>query len=837
MRLRCSLAALTAAAAFAAPAASQDVELLAEHYGTPLPPGYVAWRATHPEAFRFAHGRASRMRALMRAYAPRGGAGLTDPLAVLGPREGTVAGTFRIPVLLGLYSDSPADAVPYPRDGLAEAYFGSGPGTVTAYYGEVSGGKVTLVGDVQDWVRGALSQAQTTGGVSGLQSPGRVGDFIVSLLEAEPAIDWGQFDNDGPDGVPNSGDDDGFVDALAVIQPTSGAECGGSQSSNRIWSHKWSLSGSGTGAWATPTSAANGGFIRVDDYFIQPAISCSGVQLNEIGVFTHEAGHAFGLPDLYDTFEGDGKANGAGNWDLMATGAWGCDGKTASTPCHMGAWSKAVLGWVDVQTLTPDADLGTIVLPSVESTQTVLRVAAEDGSGEYFLLENRESLGFDKFLLGTGLLVWQINPAVLAARWASNSVNGINAEQGVWLRQADGKADLQTPGGGRGDAGDPFPYTGSVAGNDAFHAATNPAARSKLGSATGLTLLDIQRVGQDVSFRALTRFTRVTIRSEGDAGGGGLFTVDGAAVAGTSHTYAAAPFEEHQVEALAGEAIDEGKRRPFIEWTDDPGAVRVREVDTPLEDVTLTARYGGLQLELAVALSGGVNGIAPGSILSEPPAEDLWFTENATVTVEAVARRGFGFLAWSGALEGQPNPATITMDVPKQGGADFEITYDLPDASVAFTASEPQDRRLEPDNGNAPYVWTVLSGTLPDGMSLDVTGRLAGSAMVTGSFPMLLKVRDALGLTAQGTITLDVQAPVISAAQLASPFLLTGPTLTHEQRLFLDRQGNRNSNYDLGDFRAWVLANPGLPMTAELRALAGAEPSTSPRPGSGEVTR
>ncbi len=369
MRLRSTLVASIALAVFAAPVASQDVELLSEIYGTPLPPGYRAWRAQHPEAFRFAHGRAARMRTLVRTFAPRGGASLADPLSVIGPREGAVVGTFRIPVLLGLYSDSPTETVPYPRDGLESAYFGTGSGTITAYYSEVSGGRVTLEGDVRDWVRGSLTQAQTAGGASGLQPPARVGDFITSLLEAQPDIDWGAYDNDGPDGVPNSGDDDGFVDALAVIQPTSGAECGGSQSSNKVWSHKWSLSSATTShsAWASTTPSANGGFVRVDDYFIQPAISCSGVQLNEIGVFTHEAGHAFGLPDLYDTYDGDGKSNGAGNWDLMATGAWGCDGRTPSTPCHMGAWTKAVLGWADVVTLDPDTDLGTLVLPPVES--------------------------------------------------------------------------------------------------------------------------------------------------------------------------------------------------------------------------------------------------------------------------------------------------------------------------------------------------------------------------------------------------------------------------------------------------------------------------------------
>ncbi len=831
MRLRSTLVALTALVALAAPAAAQDVELLSEIHGTPLPPGYRAWREAHPDAFRFAHGRAARMRGLARTLQLQGAARASDVMAVLGPREGAVTGTYHIPVVLGLYSDSPDGSVPIARDVIQGAYFGTGPNTIRAYYYEVSGGRVTLEGDVQDWVRASLTQAVVTGGTSGLTSPARVGDFIVSLLQALPSMDWGAFDNDGPDGVPNSGDDDGYVDALAVIQPTSGAECGGAQKENRIWSHKWSLSSATSthSAWLTPTPAAKGGFVRVDDYFIQPALSCSGVELNEIGVFTHEAGHAFGLPDLYDTYDGDGKHAGDGNWDLMATGSWGCDGRTPSTPCHMGAWSKEMLGWADVVTLSPDTDLGTLTLLPVEDGGTIYRVDAEDGSGEYYLLENRERIGFDRNVLGTGMLVWQINPQIIASRWQGNAVNAYS-DLGVWIRQADGLAQLETPGGGRGDSGDPYPYTGSASENHVFHAASNPASRSDQGTATGLTLLDIERVGQDVSLRALTRFTRVTVGSEGDAGAGGLLTVDGAAVPEATHTYQSAPFEEHSVEAAAGEALGEGIRRPFVEWKDEPTAPRLRTVDTPIEDVTLTARYGGRELELSVDLSGGVDGISPGTIQSDPVGDGLWFEEGSTVTVEAVPRRGFGFLAWTGALEGQPNPATVTMDAPVQAGADFEVTYAFAPTSLTIPAAESATRQLAPENGNAPYTWTLLSGTIPEGLNLEADGRLMGAATVTGTFPLQLKVKDSIGLTAEGTLALQVDAPVLTVAALASPFLLTGPTLTAEQQRFLDRQGNNDTHYDLGDFRAWVLANPGLPLSAQVRALVGAD-DPPPPPG------
>ena len=58
----------------------------------------------------------------------------------------------------------------------------------------------------------------------------------------------------------------------------------------------------------------------------------------EIGVFCHEFGHAFGLPDLYD---GSG-SSGIGHWGLMGSGNW----NTPTNPAHFDAWCKSQLGWI-----------------------------------------------------------------------------------------------------------------------------------------------------------------------------------------------------------------------------------------------------------------------------------------------------------------------------------------------------------------------------------------------------------------------------------------------------------------------------------------------------------
>jgi M6 family metalloprotease-like protein len=651
-----------------------------------------------------------------------------------------------------------------------------------------------------------------------------VGPFIKDALERLPEMDWGLYDNDGPDGLPNSGDDDGFVDALAVLHPTRGAECGGSDQEDRIWSHRWTLTSASGSPYVTGSAAATGGFIRIDDYVVQPTLSCTGGELSEIGVFTHELGHAFGLPDLYDTYSDDGKHSGAGNWDLMGTGSWGCDSHSPERPCHLGAWSKAVLGWVDVVALPPDTDLGALTVPPVQTSGTVFRVDGGDGSGEYFLLENRQRESFDLNLPAAGLLIWHIDPSLVASRWPVNTINGFQ-RMGVWLRQADGFNHLGVPGAGRGDPNDPFPYEGGLRENRVFHAAAEPSARSHEGVATGTTITDIRRVGENIELNVSTRFSRITVSSTGDTGSGGLFSVDGVGVPEPTYTFLSAPFDERTVEAAPGDPIEDGVRSPFLGWLDDPQAPRIRTIETPMEDVGLTAEYGGRQVELGIVAIGGVNDIAPATFVTEPASDDLWFDDGVTVSVEAVTKTGFDFLGWTGALAGQPNPATIVMLGPVHAGASFLLTYALSPTTVNLTAAVTENVRLEPENGNPPFTWWVVQGALPRGLALDNGGTVRGAAVEVGSFPLTLEVWDSIGLTARGEVTLVVAEPTFSTAQLASPFLLSGEPLDPIQTRFLDAQGNGNGAYDLGDFRSWVLAHPGLPMSAPLRALI-AQPRT-----------
>jgi hypothetical protein len=294
----------------------------------------------------------------------------------------------------------------------------------------------------------------------------------------------------------------------------------------------------------------------------------------------------------------------------------------------MTAWSKSILGWVEVETLPPGTDVEAMALPPVETTGKIYRVESGDGSGEYLLLENRQRIGFDQNLYDPGLLIWHIDPATLAAMWPTNRVNSDGERLGVWLRQADGSNDLARAGGGRGDAGDPFP--GSY-GRTEMHAGTRPSSWTHDGAAMGITLLDIQSAGEDMRFRAVVGYQPLSLRTEGSPSGKGLISVDGVTSEAPEWIFESAPFQEHSISAAPGEELETGIRVGFAGWTD--GAPRVREYQTGLFPDSFTATYGGREVHLDISLASPVEGIPPGAIAFSPGDEEGWVPEGESAVV------------------------------------------------------------------------------------------------------------------------------------------------------------------------------------------------------------
>lgn len=265
----------------------------------------------------------------------------------------------------------------------------------------------------------------------------------AAVAAADPYVDFGDFDNDGPDGIPNSGDDDGAIDAVYIVHAGPGYEenhCG------KIWSHM-----SGT-YYETADVSVNGGNIRLERYSHQPEEKCSGA-LVHMGVFAHEYGHILGLPDLYDY---DYDAKGVGDWSIMASGSWNNSGHS---PAHFDAWCKYKLGWVEPEVVT-DFEINA-EFPAVEFTPKVYKLWTDGDTNSrfFFLAENRQKLGlFDYRLPGEGLLIYHVDD--LANNNDRQFIPGVHTNPfqhyRVAVEQADGSFDLER-NVNDGDPSDPFP--------------------------------------------------------------------------------------------------------------------------------------------------------------------------------------------------------------------------------------------------------------------------------------------------------------------------------------------------------------------------------------------
>ncbi|HQK95216.1 MAG TPA: M6 family metalloprotease domain-containing protein [Armatimonadota bacterium] len=339
-------------------------------------------------------------------------------------------------------------------------------GSMADFYRENSYGLFTLTGTVSGWYRAPDTYAHYANGDYGATY---VADLVRDLVDLmDPDVDFSQYDTNG----------DGYVESFFVVH--AGPDGAVTGDPNDIWSHQSSI---------TPKLVDG---VYVSDYSIEP-------EDGTIGVFCHEYGHVLGLPDLYDY---DGSSAGVGRWCIMATGCYNGPGADAggygdgSSPSHFSAWCKAQLGWVTPQTVTGnEVDE---LLPPVENTSKVLKMPATSPSGsQYFLVENRQLTGFDRYLPGSGVCIFHIDDAKYTSyapnddEWYPGQPEGTHPLAAV--EQADGLWALEHFYD-NGDAGDMF---GTTAGTRRFTNTTTPSSRGYLQPEAVTEIIDMTPSGSD----------------------------------------------------------------------------------------------------------------------------------------------------------------------------------------------------------------------------------------------------------------------------------------------------------------------------------------------------
>jgi M6 family metalloprotease-like protein len=383
---------------------------------------------------------------------------------------------FYLPVLLGQYADVTEtyfDAVDFQN----LLFDDNSTGTMKEYYNEISYGNFLVDGTADGWYQSTHTMAQAVDNVK---------QYVAEIAElADPDFDYTQFDNDGPDNIPNSGDDDGYVDGIIVVYSGCGAEW--YPGNDNIWPHKSSL---GSYEYETDDLGANGSNVIVKSYAVNPELAgggdCYTNTIRPIGVYAHEFGHILGLPDLYDRDNSNGGSEGIGHWCLMASGSW--QGWGGDTPAHMSSWCKSEMGWLEPVVLSSDEI--SLNIPQVETNPYAVKIWEDDYFwSRYFLVENRQPVGFDSDLEGPGLIIYHVdeNRRYGSYRFSSGPANDDETHKLVDVEEADGLDDMDNEVN-RGDAGDPFPGTSN---NFTFNDNSYPSASRYDNNETGIAVFNI----------------------------------------------------------------------------------------------------------------------------------------------------------------------------------------------------------------------------------------------------------------------------------------------------------------------------------------------------------
>ncbi len=376
-------------------------------------------------------------------------------------------------------------------------------GSVRDYFLEQSYGNLDIEFDVAGPYKAEYSMSYY-GAPNGSSNDTRPWEIVIEgCKQADKELNFADYDWDG----------DGEVDQVFVVYAGYGQNYGAS--AYTIWPHEYFL------------GARNLQF-KLDGKLINTyACSCElygneqteGKIIDGIGPACHEFSHCLGLRDMYNT--SGGGADAMLNWDVMAQGSYNNDGRT---PAGFTAYERMFAGWLTPKEINQRT---TVTGMAPLSTKPEAYILYNDNhKDEYYLLENRQLVGFDSALDGHGLIITHIDYSEEV--WASNGVNASNTHPRCAVVPADGRSYFSVTS----LAGDPFPGTMGVT---EFSKYTQPAMTLFNEAEDGTYFLskpldNIKEDGQLISFIACRPEMGIPVFTESKTAGDNRWTVSWNAV-------------------------------------------------------------------------------------------------------------------------------------------------------------------------------------------------------------------------------------------------------------------------------------------------------------------
>ena len=316
-------------------------------------------------------------------------------------------------------------------------------GSVRDYFKAQSGGKFILDFDVAGPVM--MSQPYD---YYGNDDEKNISEMVIEACKGvQDSIDFSRYDWDG----------DGEAEEVFVLYAGYGQNDYDASKDSLIWPLMSTLEED------RKSLKING--TKINTYACSNELKYDG-KVAGIGTFCHEFSHCMGFPDVYDVQNKGSFAMDA--WDLMDYGNYNGDGYL---PAGYTAYEKMTCGWLTPVELGKESLKVNDMKPLADGGQAYL-IRHPQYENEYYLLENRQPIGFDELLPGSGVLITHVDYDKDA--WEANTVNTIGLYNNYYndrlrlaLVPADGIATHSTV------AHDAYPY-GS---RNSFSDSSSPAAK------------------------------------------------------------------------------------------------------------------------------------------------------------------------------------------------------------------------------------------------------------------------------------------------------------------------------------------------------------------------
>lgn len=423
-------------------------------------------------------------------------------------------GSQRVPVILVEFTDS-TFTVSDPKDVFnkylnatelfdrtADPEMGMNYGSVRRYFTDMSAGLFTPEFDVYGPVRLNNPLKYYGGGSSSSENMSALFNDACRAIDTD--VDFAQYD----------GNDDGNIDLVYIIYAGYSESFTGN-SSDCIYPKSGILAGSETFDGK-----------KICRYGVNNELNGTpsdqaayGLLINGIGLFCHEFSHCMGLPDMYPSPGSTAERCANQNldyWDLMDAGEYTYNGYR---PTEYTAWERERFGWITIDTLSAPCD---VTLKSLSDGGKAYRILndKDDTGKEYYIVENIRKSGWNRSVLGHGMLVYhvdyddylfsvggcRVNNEAGHPRMTIIAADGIfmpeyfkgeiikkgtseeEKKQNALLLERYGGMEITTAIYNSEQAGDPYPGTSNVT---SLTDETTPAAQVYRGGFIGKPITDI----------------------------------------------------------------------------------------------------------------------------------------------------------------------------------------------------------------------------------------------------------------------------------------------------------------------------------------------------------